>query len=492
MTSEHVTTGRSQGVQTIGRTVLPVRGTPRTSADAIGAVRVPRAAVLGLGVASVLVCAALVWFRLTPTARDTLWAEDGRLFLAGAERHGLAVTFAPYAGYLQVVPRLIADGVVWLSPVSAWADAMTAASCLVAGGTAVAVFFCSRAVVPSPALRAVLAAITVLLPLGPRDVLGNAANLHSVLLWGLFWLVLARPATRRGALALGGLGMLAALSEIQAAFLLPLMAVVVWRRRQSAWLLAGPLVGIAAQLAATIASPRAPGRHVSLSALSVAEGYVINGVMPDLAPYSDIGPLLAAGGLLLGVLVLGAILALAVVAFRRTDADRRIALVAAFVLSVLVYAASVLVNPGTYYAYATLNRTQLLTVWLTRYGVVPGMLLLAMAVVSASILTESAPESSPESSPEPSPRSSAGSPGAPRVARQERRRLVGGVAVVGIVAILVAGYHPSWTRRSDGPTWSTQLPAATEACRSDPSLRLVELRETIDWMVPVQCSRLDR
>ena len=89
--------------------------------------------------------AVLVWFRLPPMAHDTVWAEDGRLFLFGAEQHGLfGVIFVPYAGYLQFVPRLIAGAVVQWLPAADWALGMTAGACLVTGAIACVVFVASR------------------------------------------------------------------------------------------------------------------------------------------------------------------------------------------------------------------------------------------------------------------------------------------------------------------------------------------------------------
>lgn len=442
----------------------------------------PRGVVTAVAALAVVGCAALLWFRLTPTARDTLWAEDGRLYLLDAQRDGLAATFWPYGGYLQVVPRLIADVVVWLVPVSFWAVAMTAASCLVAGAVAVGVFFWARPVVPSALLRVVLAAPTVLLPLGPREVLGNVANLHSVLLWGLFWLVLARPATRRGAIVLGVLGTFAALSEIQAVFLLPLMAVVVRRRRESIYLVAGPVLGVAAQLIATLGAPRVQGQHAVVSTLSVAEGYVINTVLPDLTSYAGVGSLLVHGGLLIGVSIVLGVLGLAAVAFRRADSEQRIVLLAAASLSVLVYAASVLVNPRPYYGYAALPSSQLETVWLIRYGVLPGMLLLAVIIVSASVLMTDA-------------HSTVGRAGfaAGRTAFVAglARRILAVVALAAVLACLAFGYTPSSTRRGYGPAWSPQVAAAADACEDNPSLHVTDLEETLHWVVPVRCALLD-
>jgi len=449
-----------------------------------------------LAIAGTLASAALAWGRLTPITRDTLWAEDGKLFLAGAEQHGLLLTFTPYSGYLQTIPRIIAAGVVGLLPVSAWALAMAAASCLVAGVVAVVVFFASRAVVPPVALRVVLAAVTVLLPLASREVLGNTANLHSVLMWGLFWLVLARPATRASAIAFSVFGLFAALSEIQAVFLVPLM-VIAWRRPSGRWLIAGPALGIAAQLLTTVLAPRGSGQHVSVSPLSLAEGWIVNGVMPDLAPLNGVGRLLAVGGILVGLVVLAGAAALAVVAWHHATRDQRIAIAAAGMLSPVIYVLSVIIDPGTYYDYASMSSAQLEHVWLARYGVVPGMLLMGIVIVSAAALgvgrrrslDDRASAARPVRVPAAGPaRASTSAPA--RASASLPARAVAALAVLAVIASLVAFYVPSSTRRSDGPAWSPQVAAATQTCELNPTLPAVELHETLGWLVPVQCDRL--
>jgi len=433
-----------------------------------------------LAAAGTVASAALAWGRLTPAARDTLWAEDGKLFLAGAEQHGLLLTFTPYSGYLQTIPRIIAAGVVGLLPVSAWALAMTAASCLVAGVVTVVVFFASRAVVPPVALRVVLAAVTVLLPLVSREVLGNTANLHSVLMWGLFWLVLARPVTRASAIAFSVFGLFAALSEIQAVFLVPLMTIA-WRRPFGRLLVAGPAVGVAAQLLTTVLAPRGSGQHISVLPLSLVEGWIVNGVMPDLAPLNGVGRLLAVGGILLGLIVLAGVAALAVVAWQHATRDQRVAIAAAAALSPVIYVLSVIIDPGTYYDYASMSSAQLEHVWLARYGVVPGMLLMGVVIVSAAALGVGRRRARDDR---------VSVVAAARASTSLTARAVAALAVLGVVAGLVAFYVPSSTRRSDGPAWSPQVAAATQTCELNPRLPAVDLHETLGWLVPVQCDRL--
>jgi hypothetical protein len=444
-----------------------------TQVDA--ATRSPALGVLGrhpvlISWAAGFVAAVALWFRLPPTAWDTLWAEDGRNFLAGAEQHGpFGALFLPYAGYLHVVPRLIAGAVVWVVPVHAWAYAMTAASCLVAGGVAVLVFHTSASVVRTPLLRVLLAAVTVLLPLGPRDVLGNPTNLHSVLMWGLFWLLLARPSSRRSAVILSAVGLLAALTEIQVAFLVPLM-VLALRRRRGRLLVAGPMAGAVSQLVATLTSPREAPHHAADSIGSVGLGYLVNAVLPNVFSQRAIGPVVAHGGWLLGCAVLALVSLLVVAAVRRAGPGTRIAILGAAVLSPLVYAVSVLVTPNPATDYALFSHEQLEHLVLNRYGVVPGMLLLAVVVVSADVLwVDGAHE-----------------------AQAGAARTVAIVAAVAVAATLSFGYTPATTRRSDGPRWSPQISAATARCASSGPDTVLQLHETLGWHVPLECRFVPR
>lgn len=411
-------------------------------------------------VAVAAVAGILLWLRLPAGVRDTMWAEDGAYFLEGASRFGLGRLFVPYAGYLQFVPTVIAAVVVHL-PVSLWAVGMTAGACVASGLCAAVVFACSGAVIRPFVPRLLVAGVTVLLPLGPRDVFGNPTNVHTVLLWTLFWILLAQPRSRRAGIALSVVGLVCALSEIQTAFLLPL---VVWRlargRGGERWLAAGPTVGIAAQLTATVLAPRAADHNPHVSAGSVVIGYLLNGIVPLASPIGSIGRVAASGGLVVAGLVVGAVIVASAALWRRLESRGRIALVGALTLGPLVYAASVFVNPAPYYDYARLSTSALDHAWITRYGVAPGMFFLAAVVILES--------------------------------SWRRRSLppVASLAVLTIVAICLAAFFvPTWTRRSNGPLWSAQVAAAAERCEA-PGVKSVLITQTLGWHVPVDCSRL--
>ena len=74
---------------------------------------------------------AIAWFRLDGTTRGTGWADD-RVFLQDSLNDGIWSTLLdPYAGYLHVVPRLVVQGVLWATPLSDFAAALTLALSLI-------------------------------------------------------------------------------------------------------------------------------------------------------------------------------------------------------------------------------------------------------------------------------------------------------------------------------------------------------------------------
>jgi len=415
----------------------------------------PILALVAFGAAAALVA----WLRLPAVTRDTLWAEDGRNFIQGAIDSGpVNSLLIPYAGYLHTIPRLIAAAVEAV-PVSGWAIGMTAGSCLVAGIVTVTVFVATRGIIDWMPARIAIASLTVLAPLAPREVLGNAANVHSLLMWALFWIVLSRPTTRASAVGLSVVALLGALTEVQSLFLLPLLLFHPTDRRR--WpARAMLLVGAVAQVAVTLVFPRSTAVHSPDSPLSIGYGYLINAVMPLGVPQASIGPALDAIGPVAGILMLIPLVLAAVTVLRRGSSAERAAVVALAAGSVVVFCASVVANPRTFYQYADLTSQQLAHPWLIRYGVVPSMMLAAILLIGLG------------------------------VAIRVGRFTVLAVASALLLVSLVAQFVPVDTRRSSGPEWQPQLAAASERCESLPPTSRVPLRETLGWHVDVPCSLL--
>jgi hypothetical protein len=134
--------------------------------------------------------------RLGPSASlDALWAEDGPIFLQGAlfESFGDAIT-SPYAGYLVLVPRLIAEAAS-LFPLENAAAAISILSAAVVGLSGFAVWCATAGLIHNPYLRGILAALTVLVPVAGLESIDSAAYVGWYMLFATFWLLLWRPPT---------------------------------------------------------------------------------------------------------------------------------------------------------------------------------------------------------------------------------------------------------------------------------------------------------
>jgi hypothetical protein len=131
---------------------------------------------------------------------DSLWAEDGPIFLQAALSQGFAdAIFTPYAGYLVLVPRLIGEGAA-LMPLEDAAAAVSILSAAVVTLSGIAVWFAARAHIRDPWLRGTLACLTVLAPIAGLESVDSAAYVPWYMLFATFWLLLWRPRTMLAAI----------------------------------------------------------------------------------------------------------------------------------------------------------------------------------------------------------------------------------------------------------------------------------------------------
>lgn len=147
------------------------------------------------------VAACLGILVITPSGRakwDAIYAEDGGRFLADALRRSWpGVLIQPYAGYMHLVPRLVA-GIAALLPIGLAPIVFTGASMLVRALLAAFVFKASENHLGGTAFRLLAAAAFVAVPAGEtRD---NTANLHWYLIAAAFWAVLWRPRSWAGSI----------------------------------------------------------------------------------------------------------------------------------------------------------------------------------------------------------------------------------------------------------------------------------------------------
>ena len=129
-------------------------------------------------VACGLVIMARAWPRLM---RAHFWAEDGNLFFPQAVAQGYRSFFEPYADYYHLAPRLFAYAFTFF-PLLYYPTLICLSSMLVFVATAALFSKGSYAwLVPSQALRTLLCLAICMAP-GLREIIGNLANLHTVLI----------------------------------------------------------------------------------------------------------------------------------------------------------------------------------------------------------------------------------------------------------------------------------------------------------------------
>lgn len=155
---------------------------------------------------------------------ESLWAEDGPIFLQGALEKGfLDAVFTPYAGYLVLVPRLIGEGAA-LMPLEDAAAAVSILSAAVVVLSGLAVWFAARAHIQNPWLRGTLACLVVLAPAAGLESVDSAAYVPWFMLCAVFWLLLWRPRTTLGAVLAATFILLTGLSTPGLWFFAPLVA----------------------------------------------------------------------------------------------------------------------------------------------------------------------------------------------------------------------------------------------------------------------------
>jgi len=404
---------------------------------------------------------AICWLRLPAEARATLWAEDGRIFVSEREQLGpFATLYRPYAGYLQLVPRIITNLIVGIVPVGSWALAFTALSCATAAAVCAITYCCARSVTSRTATSVALALIPVLVPIGPIEVSGNAANLHSYFLWLTPWLLFARPRRATTAVFLGVVALAGALTEIQSLVFIPL---VVWRwRDRRGWpVRVGLILGLACQVVATLLSPRQPGRATTYHAWSTIEGFVANAMMGSVtAQPHAVAAAMTTGVALLAIVILlfGTAIATALVS---GCAESRVIVAACVAASVIIWSVAYLANPYPGFDFAAYNSQSWATFGFMRYGVVPAMFLLATIPLAADVLTA------------------------------RTARFVGAIAAGVVAIVVVMQWNPAATQRSEGPLWSHGVIDVSTSCSQAKSPPFVQVPTApAGWFADVRCSAI--
>jgi hypothetical protein len=166
--------------------------------------------------------------RLGTDGYRTIWAEDATVFMESAFSHGFWHSiFEPYAGYLNVGPRLI-GGFGTVIPLQDAAVVIAVFSALCAALSGLATWFGSAGHVRSTALRAGLAISVALAATAGQETLDSAAYVPWFMLVGAFWLLFLRPKTWWGAALACAFMVLTGLSTPGVWFFVPVAALRVF------------------------------------------------------------------------------------------------------------------------------------------------------------------------------------------------------------------------------------------------------------------------
>lgn len=129
---------------------------------------------------------------------QSLWAEDGPIFLQEAFSQDLGEgLFNPYSNYYVFVPRLIGEAAA-VGPLESAPAVVSILAAALAALSGLVVWFAAAAHIRSPYLRGALAVATVLVPVGGLESTDSAAYASWYMLFACFWILLWRPATKRG------------------------------------------------------------------------------------------------------------------------------------------------------------------------------------------------------------------------------------------------------------------------------------------------------
>lgn len=157
---------------------------------------------------------------------DTVWGEDG-VFLSDVLHHGWRSFDDGQAGYLHVVPRMLAL-IVSCLPATLVPMGFIVLSLMVTAFVAVMATRVTRELIPTEWSRLFLGFAVVALPVAGAEALGNVANLQQWLWFGALLCTIGVFATRWERISGTTLLVAAGLSSPLAALLVPL---VVWKRR---------------------------------------------------------------------------------------------------------------------------------------------------------------------------------------------------------------------------------------------------------------------
>jgi hypothetical protein len=159
-----------------------------------------------------------------PGALNTIWIEDAGNFLQDALHESVMNTLTTQMnGYYDLVPRAV-TAIAVTFPLTWVPGIMSACAALGYAMFGLIAYIVSGPHLRSPWLRLLIAAPTCLIPLGYTQANNDLATVQFIALYGVFWLLLWRPATRAGQVAAPVIMLCTTLSSILPLLFAPLVA----------------------------------------------------------------------------------------------------------------------------------------------------------------------------------------------------------------------------------------------------------------------------
>lgn len=171
---------------------------------------------------TLLACGAILAARRPESLLNPqFWGEDSVIFYQGALQQGVRAVFEPYAGYLHLVPRLVATASAWFDP--RWAPTLFALAAL--GGSLYVAARTQSGRCPLP--RHIGCALAVVLVPDGYEVLLNVVNLHWFLAGGAVLLLISADPTNNRQRAHDAIA--AVVLGLTGPFVLMLAGLFLWR-----------------------------------------------------------------------------------------------------------------------------------------------------------------------------------------------------------------------------------------------------------------------
>jgi hypothetical protein len=392
----------------------------------------------------------------------TIYAEDLPVYLAEALAHPWQSLFSPYAGYLQLVPRIIGQ-IVSLLPLPDAAAGFAISGALITSGCALFIFHVSTGHVRHPLMRALLALSVILLPVALLQIANSGVNSPWYLLMALFWAMLWRPRSAGGMVLAAVVGFAAVTSNITGVVFVVLVVarlIALPRVREHA-VTVGWLAGCLVQLPYFLHSGSSSSSRLSqLATAGQSVTFYGHDVLLPAFGWHVSWVLRHWWDRNYALLLVGGLIAIAVVVILVTGVAR----VRAFTVAALIFGFLFTVFAATVTWWVTINGVKPDTEPGARYTCLPILLITAVLIVAVDS----------------------------RFMEARRWRPASVAAVIGLVAVLCVGWIPDFryaAGRATAPLWAPKATQWLDTCQHSHAVHFYDGYDDKTTLV-IPCSRI--